>query len=150
ALDKDDTQVEARVRLARLLEIRDQYKEAARQLDLALAADALASDRTLSYFAHLFAARAQRGIGQLDAAAAQLRTARQMFPQAQSAMIAESALALQRGAADEAKGLLRQLTDLPRDPSGRLDPWLQYDLGPGRNADAVLQRLWIHAGALGR
>jgi tetratricopeptide (TPR) repeat protein len=149
-LELDSTQLEARVRLARLLEVRGQYAEAARQLDIVLKADAVAADRVLLYEAHLFAGRAQAAIGQLDRAATHLKKAREIFPPAQSVMIAASALALQRGQADDAMALLRQLADMPADPSGDSDPWRQYDQGPGRRADVLLTQLRALASALGR
>ena len=149
ALKVDPTLLEARVRLARLLEERGQYKEAARELDTALNDAAIAGDRPLAFDAHLFAARAARELDQFDAADRHVRAARQLFPHAQSAAIEASALALLRGRPD-ALDVLHQMDDVAPDPSRRSDPWWFYDEGPGRHADTLLSQLWTRAHALGK
>ncbi|MFI5177155.1 MAG: hypothetical protein ACHQO8_01240 [Vicinamibacterales bacterium] len=137
-LDIDAKVVEARVRLARLLTLQKKYGEAASELKKALADDALKRDFVLAYYAHLFAARASQGLGQLDDAAAHLGQALALFPDAQSGLMAQSQLALLRSDADGALAPMRKLGALPRDPERRQDPWWLYDTGPGRQTELYM------------
>jgi len=138
-LEVDASRADARVRLARLLIVRRRYAEADAELTRALSATP-ASD--IAYLAHLFATRASARLGRFDDASAHVERALALFPDAQSALIARSQLALQR--ADVAGALA---------PIGRLasthvksrpaDPWMSYETGIGADqANALLARLW--------
>jgi hypothetical protein len=137
-LDIDASVVEARVRLARLLTLQKKYGEAASELKKAFGDDLLRRDAVLAYYAHLFAARASQGLGQLDDAAAHLKQALALFPDAQSGLMAQSQLALLRLDADGALAAMRALGALPRDPERRQDPWWLYDTGPGRQTELYM------------
>jgi len=138
ALDLDASLVEAHVRLARLLTLDKKYSDAASELKKAFADDTLKRDFVLAYYAHLFAARASQGLGQLDDAAAHLGRALALFPDAQSGLMAESQLALMRSDAEGALAPMRKLAALPRDPDRRQDPWWLYDTGPGRQTEIYM------------
>lgn len=137
ALAIDPALVEARVRLARLLDLRDRHEEAAAELKMALAANPTG---VVGFYAHLFAGRVAMDMKQPDEASRHYQGALTLFPDAQSALLASSQLALLR-------------SDLPATlaPIGRLgahsavftaDPWWQYHLCTGRDADELLKALW--------
>ena len=93
ALSIDPSLVEARVRLARLLDLRKRHEEAAAELKTALAGNATP---VVAFYAHLFAGRAAQSLGQSDVAAGHYQDALALFPDAQSALLASSQLALFR------------------------------------------------------
>lgn len=133
----DASIVEARVRLGRLLDSRGRHADALGELTAALARP---SDSVTAFYAHLFASRAARALGQGEVASAHVRDALALFPDAQSALLAQSHLALARGDAGGALLPMRHLAAL--DPDTRTDPWWQYPMGAGRNADALLAEMW--------
>jgi tetratricopeptide (TPR) repeat protein len=138
-LQIDRSTVEARVRLARLLMLRDRAAEAMNELATALDSR---PDPVVEFYAHLFAGRAARVLGRLDVAAGHYRAAQVLFPEAQSALLGASQVALLQ--ADQS-GALSPIQTLSRMDAGRrssADPWWEYGIGIGRNADALLQALW--------
>jgi len=148
ALALNPSLLEARVRLARLLEVRGRHSDAEAELSSALASLEVL-DPIVGYYAHLFAARADQALGQPESAAAQLREALTLFPRAQSALLAASQLSLLRGNADEAFALLRPLVGPPADSVGN-DPWWAYDTGSGRQANELMTSMWNQARVLMR
>jgi hypothetical protein len=142
ALAVDPSLVEARVRLARLLIVRERYQEAEAVIAVA-AADP--PPGILGFYTHLFGGRVRQSLGRLDEAAAHYRAARQLFPSAQSALVAASQLALVR--ADVASAL-EPIAQLGGDSSDTADPWWQYDYCAGRDAEPLLQALWEGVAAL--
>lgn len=135
ALKVDPDYVEARVRLARLLELRKRHDEAAAELATALAAKPTGY---VAYYAHLFAGRAAQALGRIDDAMAHYRAASALYPGAQSALLAESQAAL-LGA--DVPGTLAPIDHLDHSSTAR-DPWWHYDLAAGRDADAILADMW--------
>jgi len=89
ALSIDPTLVEARVRLARLLDLRKRHEEAAGELKTALSGS---PSGVLSFYAHLFAGRTAQAMGRAGESSA--------------------------------------------------DPWWQYHLCSGRDADDLLRAVW--------
>lgn len=68
------------------------------------------------------------------------RNALRIFPDAQSALLASSQLAL---AGADVAGALAPIERLgPRSAEFTADPWWRYHLGPGRDADELLRALW--------
>jgi hypothetical protein len=130
---------EARVRWARLLELDKQWTAAAKQIDLALADR---PDREVAFFAHLFGARAANTLNDRTAAERHLAEALQLFPDAQSALLAASDTALRHSDPALAKSRLEPLGEFNRDDSAKADPWLDYPLGPGRLPEVGLYALW--------
>ncbi|MEO8482753.1 MAG: hypothetical protein ABI634_11120 [Acidobacteriota bacterium] len=135
----DATRADARMRLGRLLIVRTRYAEADIELARALAT---MPNRETSYLAHLFAGRANARLRKFEAAAAHVDAALVLFPNAQSALIAQSQLALQRADVTGALQPVERLAviDHDRQPA---DPWMEYDSGAGREgAGALLTKLW--------
>lgn len=144
AVERDPRLFEARVRLARMLTLRSKYAEA---LGVITAAPAgTAPDAIAEYYAHLFAARAERALGRLDEAAGRIRLARDLFPDAQSALMAASHIAMLRADEAGAEEPMRHLALLPykRDPED--DPWWMYETFTGRYADALIAGMWKDTG----
>lgn len=138
AIRVDPSLVEARVRLARLLMERKHYEEAAAELSTALDGKPTGP---LLFYAHLFAGRAAQALGKVDEAAGHYRVAEALFPGAQSAVLAESQLAL-LGA--DVPAALQPIEHLDWSPSAR-DPWWRYHLAAGRDADEILHDMWSKA-----
>jgi tetratricopeptide (TPR) repeat protein len=135
ALRVDPQFVEARVRLARLLEERSRYQEAAAELSTVFAAKPTGP---VAFYAHLFAGRAAQGLGRIDEAAGHYREASALFPGAQSARLALSQAAL-LGA--DVPATLEPIEHLDKSSSAH-DPWWQYHLAAGRDADDILRDMW--------
>jgi tetratricopeptide (TPR) repeat protein len=133
----DPAMVEARVRLARLLDLRGRHAEAAAALKIALDAH---PQGVVGFYAHLFAGRVAQTLGQVEEAAAQYKDALALFPDAQSALIASSQLALLGAHLPDALAPLERLG--PKSAEESADPWWRYDLGPGRDAEILWQALW--------
>ena len=137
ALSIDPSLVEARVRLARLLDLRRRHEEAAAELKTALAGNATPA---VAFYAHLFAGRAAQSLGQSDIAAGHYQDALALFPDAQSALLASSQLALFRSNVAATLDPVERLG--PRSAVFTADPWWQYHLAAGRDADALLKGVW--------
>jgi tetratricopeptide (TPR) repeat protein len=139
ALELNPRLDDARVHLARLLDVRGRSAEAIAQLTLAVADNA---DRESRYMAHLIWCRAALHAHDLVSAAAQIEEATRLFPRAQSGRLERSYVALLSA---DAAGATRPVQDLagllPEPPAGD-DPWWNYHLGSGRSASRVLHELW--------
>jgi tetratricopeptide (TPR) repeat protein len=137
ALTADPALIEARVRLARLLDIRKRHKDAAAELKTALTDNPTG---VVGFYAHLFAGRTAQASGQADEAMMHYKEARSLFPDAQSALLALSQLSLLQADVPEALASLERLGG--RSEVFTADPWWQYYLCSGRNADDLLTALW--------
>ncbi len=142
----DPTFAEARVRLARLLELKGRNDDARRELETAL--QSAIPDRVVLYYGHLFAARAALALTDAEAASAHIRDAIALFPDAQAALIVQSHLALLNSDADGALAPVRRLAALVADPNHLQDPWWVYDSGSGRLVDFMLAEMKARADAL--
>jgi tetratricopeptide (TPR) repeat protein len=137
ALEVDPGLVEARVRLARLLELRGRHEEAAAELKTVLTANPAG---TVAFYAHLFAGRAAQALGHAGEAARHFESASALFPDAQSARLASSQLALFRSDIPAALAPIQGLG--PRSAVFTADPWWQYHLGAGRDAEDLVRAMW--------
>lgn len=133
----DPSYVEARVRLARLLERRGRHEEAAGQITRAL--DARPAGIPL-FFAHLVAGRIASARGRYEDALRHYRAASAIDPNAQSALLGASHAALMLSHVPEALGPLQRLDAAPA--AADEDPWLEYERGAGRDVRALLEALW--------
>ncbi|HSL24135.1 MAG TPA: tetratricopeptide repeat protein [Vicinamibacterales bacterium] len=142
ALASNPDLIEARVRLGRVLGQLGRHEEAARELR---AAAPVVEDPLLQYYAALFLGAEEAALGRTDAARASFERGASLFPTAQSARLALSALALRSG--DDA-GALRALREAAALPSDRDDPWWTYHVAYAAAADTLLDELRADA-ALG-
>jgi tetratricopeptide (TPR) repeat protein len=133
----DPSLVESRVRWARLLDLRNRHKEAADELKTVLAENPRG---VVAFYADLFAGRVAQTMGQADEASRHYRDALALFPDAQSALLASSQLALL--GSDLPASLLHVDRLGARTAVFTADPWWQYHLCAGRDADDLLTALW--------
>jgi tetratricopeptide (TPR) repeat protein len=146
ALQVDPTFAEARIRLARLLELKGQHDTARKELETALRGTI--PDPVVLYYGHLFAARAELALKNADGATAHIHDALALFPDAQSALIVQSQLALLKSDAEGALAPVRHLAGLVTDPNHLEDPWWIYDTGSGRLVEFMLAEMKARAEAL--
>jgi tetratricopeptide (TPR) repeat protein len=137
AFSLDPTMGEARIRLGRLYESQGRHDAALTELTAGIR---LTRDEVARFFGHLFAARASTALKRPADAAAHVKQALALFPNAQSALIAASQLALVNADASAALEAVRRLSQI--EPETRGDPWWHYHSGMGRYADTLLQDLW--------
>jgi tetratricopeptide (TPR) repeat protein len=137
ALEVDPSYVEARVRLARLLDRRGRHDEAAAEIATALEADPAG---VTAFYANIIAGHIATSRGRHDEALRFYRQASTLYDHAQSALLGASHAALMLA------DVPRTLTPLAELPVGRTlrdaDPWLDYGLGAGRDVNTLLAALW--------
>lgn len=137
ALVVNPSLVEARVRLARLLTVRQRYQEADAVITVAVGQRPAGM---LGFYTHLFAGRTSQALGRFDDASHHYRLALGLFPDAQSALLAASQLALLQADIPAALAPIERLGE--RSVEWQADPWRWYDFCTGREADELLQALW--------
>lgn len=128
---------EARVRLGHVLVARGKPEEAAANLR---AAGTTGGDPLLQYFAAMFLGAAEEALGRRGEARNAYEGAAALFPTAQSPRLALSALAAGRGDRSGAVAAMNVVFEIP-DAADRYDPWWQYLMAQGRNADELLEQL---------
>ncbi len=129
---------EAHLRLGRVLLLRGRPAEALIELQQAIGS--VEGDQLL-YYAELFAGAAHEALSQFDAARASFEKASDLYPAAQSPLLALSALARRRGDRVAALRALQEVFELPSDESVDGEPWWLYTVAQARNADALVTEL---------
>jgi tetratricopeptide (TPR) repeat protein len=140
ALEIEAGYLEARVRLARLLDRRGQHDEAAAQITEVL--DAQPSS-VVGFYALIVGGRVAAARRRYDEALQHYRAASLLYPGAQSALLGASHAALMLA---DVPQTLAPIEQLGTDGSGSLDadPWLDYQLGAGRDVNDLMASLWSH------
>jgi tetratricopeptide (TPR) repeat protein len=130
--------IEARLRLARALQVLGRDADALTELRAVLAAaDASRSQR---YLAHLFLGRSSERAGRLPEARVEYEAALQLDPEAQAAAVALSHVSHREGQRAAAQATLER--GLAREGArSSLDPWWQYPWGRADEADGLLAEL---------
>ena len=136
ALEVDPSYVEARVRLARLLDRRGRHDEAAAQIDKALEAQPAG---VVGFYARIIAGRIAVARGRYDEALRHYQAASSIHPYAQSALLGASHASLMLA---DVPQTLAPLGQLGGDHAKVADPWWDYQLGAGRDVNALLAALW--------
>jgi tetratricopeptide (TPR) repeat protein len=118
------SQPEARLRLGRMLMLRQNYSDARPVLERARTE---ASDQYLRYLASLFLGQLDERVGQYSDAERAYRAAYQQYPAAQAVTLSLARLLILRGAHAEADALLLAMFEARRSPGETPDPWPLYD-----------------------
>lgn len=136
AIEVEPSYVEARVRLARLLEERGRYDEAAAQISTAIGTNPSGVPR---FYAHIVAGRVAAARGRYEEALRHYRTAAGLYGHAQSALLGASHAALMIA---DLPGTLTPLEQLDGSvTASSADPWWDYEFGAGRDAVPLLDAL---------
>jgi tetratricopeptide (TPR) repeat protein len=136
-IELDASNVEARVRLARLLDRRGRHDEAAAEIATALEAK---PGGIVAFYGQIVAGRIATARGRYDEALRFYREASTLYRHAQSALLGASHAAVMLANEPEA---MAPLAELPRDGAFRdFDPWLDYGIGAGRDVTSQLAALW--------
>lgn len=139
ALDLRADFAEARLRYGRVLDLLGKHAEAATELRKAIGG---LTDREMLYYAGMFLGAAEEALGNRDAARVAYEQSAELYPMAQSPLLALSQLARRyadRGGALRAIERLFALEQDDRDPQD--DPWLWYYVAQARNADDLLETM---------
>ena len=140
ALQHDPSLIEARVRLARITAARGQHREAIELLQQALAAG---PPDVLHYLAAMLLGDDEQAVGRRAAARGHYEEAAQLFPTAQSPLLALGLLARDGSEREAATAALERLGRLPAEPERRVDPWwVYYFQMRGGNVNQRLRHLY--------
>jgi hypothetical protein len=129
---------EAHLHLGRVLLLRGRPTDASIELQQAIGS--VEGDQ-LRYYAELFAGAAHEAVSQFDAARVSFEKAADLYPSAQSPLLALSALARRRGDRIAAQRALQEVFELPSVDHAEDEPWWSYTVAQARNADALLTEL---------
>ena len=138
ALKLDSGLVEARVRLGAVLTRLKHYREAVATLRPALEGE---QNAVLRYFAELFLARAEEGMGDAPSARDHYERARAVMPSAEAPLLALGRLARSAGDRARAGDLVRRAIEARVRTAPRGDPWWDYNLWQSRNSATLLREL---------
>jgi hypothetical protein len=143
ALAADPDNVEARVRLGRVLGLRGQHADAVDELRRAMAAPL---DPAYQYFVLLFLGEGLEGVGQVTEALNALEQAAALVPEARAPYFSIARLSRERGnRARTLSSLERALA--PMATGDPIDPMWVYRALPGRRRTALLDDVRARAGA---
>jgi tetratricopeptide (TPR) repeat protein len=130
---------EARLRYGRVMGLLGKHAEAAAELRRAVADLA---DRQMLYYAGLFLGAEEEALGNRDAARVAYEQAAELFPMAQSPLLALSQLARRYGDRGGALRAIDRLFALPKaDLDAHAEPWWWYYVAQARDADDLLEAM---------
>jgi tetratricopeptide (TPR) repeat protein len=138
SLAADPHFVDANLRLGRVLTQLKRHEDA---LPFLQAAIAESSDRTVTYYAHLFIGDATLALDRLSAARASYERAVAIYPDSQAARLGLAGAL--RAAGDRPGALAAMERTLVKPPTTRVgdDPWWDYYFGDAANVDRLLAEL---------
>jgi tetratricopeptide (TPR) repeat protein len=117
---------EARLRLGRVLGLRERHVDATTELSRALV---LTDEPTLRYFGALFLGDAEQALGHREPAQLAYEQALAQFPEAQSPHLALAQLARRYADRPMAIAAIERLFDRSGRAHLAFDPWWEYDAG---------------------
>ncbi len=138
ALQRDGQQVEARIRLGRVLGLRGKHVEAARELERTVSG--AGEDRLLAYYARLLHGRELEATGNRVGARLAYEQAARLYPTAHAPRLALSQLLRATGDAVAAVNMLGRLVEPSNDAPD--DPWWRYHITAGRSLERRMHALW--------
>jgi tetratricopeptide (TPR) repeat protein len=148
ALRAAPTQIEARIRLGRVLGLSGRHAEALAELETAARAVVArvggggSVERPLLYYLALFLGEEEEVAGQVDAARRSYARALELYPAAASAHLDLSRLEWRSGRRDLAATAISRMTDIGRPARPGDEPWRDYFCaGPARDVDHRLAAL---------
>jgi tetratricopeptide (TPR) repeat protein len=139
ALTLDPNRAEGHLRLGHVLLMRQKPQEAAGELRQALIGSS--DDPLLQYLGSLLLGAAEETLDHFEGAHASYARAAALYPQAQSAHLALSALAWRHGDRPGAFREIQPVFESRPVQAERADPWWDYHVAQARNADALLDQL---------
>lgn len=131
--------LDARVRLGRMLSQLGRHEEAAAELRKALDGR---PEGEVRYFAELLLGREEESLGQRASAREHYQAAADLYPMAQSPHLALSQLARQSGDRRAALLALQAVTALPATEVARTDPWWSFYESHVEDIDDLLRDLY--------
>ena len=138
AIKLDPLHDEARVRLARVLSRRSHHGQALELLQAPMGQP----EAAVRYYGALARGEAAEATRKPDLARRAYEEAAQLFPNAQSPLLALMRLARERGDDPTAKEIAARFAQLGPHEHSRFDPWWDYFDCNGRNSRIELERLW--------
>jgi tetratricopeptide (TPR) repeat protein len=130
---------EARLRYGRVLDMLGKHAEAVAELRRAIGG---LTDRQMLYYAGLFLGASEEALGNRDAARVAYEQAAELFPMAQSPLLALSQLARRYGDRGGALRAIDRLFALPEaDLDAHTEPWWWYYVAQARDADDLLEAM---------
>jgi hypothetical protein len=143
-LEANPSLTEARIRLGRVLGLRDRHEEAVMQLRQSRSVE----DPLLQFYVHLFLGREFEVLGNGLEARQSYERAAALAPTAQSPLLGLSRVADQAGDRAAARELIGRLLELPVHDQERADPWWVYEIVQARGVDGLLADLRQQIAAL--
>jgi hypothetical protein len=134
ALDADPGHTEARIRLARVLSLRDERREAAAHLRAALETR---PEPLLAYYANLFLGTSLMSLQDRDGARDAYGRAVELYPRSQAGNLALAEIAWRSGERSEMVGHLGRAVG-GEERTDDDDPWRTYYVAQARRAGAML------------
>jgi tetratricopeptide (TPR) repeat protein len=144
AIERNSNFLEARIRLGRVLGLRDRHKEAVEQLQRGQ----VASEPVLQYYAQLFLGAEFEALGNGAEARQSYERAAALAPMAQSPLLGLSRIADQAGDRAAARDAIARVLQLPINDEDRVDPWWVYEIVQARGVDGLLADLRQRIAAL--
>jgi tetratricopeptide (TPR) repeat protein len=138
AVRHDSGFTEARVRLGRVLTVRNRANDAIRELEQAVR---MPGDATLRYYAWLFYGEALERAGRGAEAMRAYRSAERLFPGAQSPQLAISHLAGEREDRSTAAAAVERVLSADINAERHFDPWWMYHRASGRDVKEIYESL---------
>jgi hypothetical protein len=144
ALERNPKLIEARIRLGRVLGLRERHEEAVAQLRQAQTVE----EPLLQFYLHLFLGREFEALGNGPEARQSYERAVELVPTAQSPLLGLSRVADEAGDRTAAREAVARVLKLPIPDEERADPWWVYEVVPARGADGLLADLRERIAAL--